>query len=144
MLLNFKLRNITHVATKVHTILWRFVVLLYMDAWCYRISVACDNMEFEFSLLSPPLVWFTPLGLPKQCDICMHQHWTSGVRRRRRRHSTHGHMKAMRGCGLTSLVACNNAKIRDIRERKVTIRSDIRTTNIRSLGFWEIREWVIL
>ena len=35
---------------------------------------------------------------------------------------THG---AMRGCGLTSLVVCINDKIRDIRERNVTIRSEI-------------------
>ena len=35
---------------------------------------------------------------------------------------THG---TMRGCGLTSLVVCINDKIRDIRERNVTIRSEI-------------------
>ena len=35
---------------------------------------------------------------------------------------THG---AMQGCGLTSLVVCINDKIHDIRERKVTIRSEI-------------------
>jgi hypothetical protein len=35
---------------------------------------------------------------------------------------THG---AMQGCGLTSLVVCINDKICDIRERKVTIRSEI-------------------
>ena len=54
---------------------------------------------------------------------------------------THG---AMRGCGLTSLVVCINDKICDIRERNVTIRSEIWTTNIRSLGFQDIREWVII
>ena len=52
---------------------------------------------------------------------------------------THG---AMRGCGLTSLVVCINDKIRDIRERNVTIRSEIWTTNTRSLRFRDIREWV--
>ena len=31
----------------------------------------------------------------------------------------------MRGCGLTSSVLCINDKIRDIRERNVTLRSDI-------------------
>jgi hypothetical protein len=35
---------------------------------------------------------------------------------------THG---AMRGCGLTSLVVWINDKLRDIRERNVTIRSEI-------------------
>ena len=54
---------------------------------------------------------------------------------------THG---AMRGCGLTSLVVCINDKICDIRERYVTIRSEIWTTYNFSLGFWDIREWVTL
>ena len=54
---------------------------------------------------------------------------------------THG---AMRGCGLTSLMVCINDKICDIRERIVTIRSEMRSTNIRSLGFGDIREWVVL
>ena len=35
---------------------------------------------------------------------------------------THG---AMRGCGLTFWVVCINDKIRDVRERRVTIRSEI-------------------
>jgi hypothetical protein len=52
---------------------------------------------------------------------------------------THG---AMRGCGLTSLVVCGNDKFHDIREKNMTIRSETRTTNIRSLGFWDIRECV--
>ena len=54
---------------------------------------------------------------------------------------THG---AMWWCGLTSLVDCFKDILRDIRERKVTTRSEIWTTNIRSLGFRDIREWVIL
>ena len=49
---------------------------------------------------------------------------------------THG---TMRGCGLTSLVVCNNDKFCDIRERNVTIRS-----GTRSLGFQDIGECVIL
>jgi hypothetical protein len=52
---------------------------------------------------------------------------------------THG---AMWGCGLTSLVVYINDNFRGIRERNVTIRSEIWTTNIRSLGFRDIREWV--
>jgi hypothetical protein len=35
---------------------------------------------------------------------------------------THG---PMRGCGLTSLVVCSNDNIHDIREKNVTIRSEI-------------------
>jgi hypothetical protein len=49
---------------------------------------------------------------------------------------------AMRGCGLTSWMVCIDNKIYDIRERNVTTRSEIWTTNIHSLGFWDIREWV--
>ena len=51
---------------------------------------------------------------------------------------------AMRGCGLTSLVFRINDKICDLRERDVTIRSELWTTNIRSPWFWVIREWVTL
>ena len=55
-----------------------------MDAWYYRIRVACDTVEFEFVLLLLMLAWCTPLGRPGQCGICMHQHSTSGIRRKRR------------------------------------------------------------
>ena len=54
---------------------------------------------------------------------------------------THG---VMRRCGLTSLVVCNDDWIRDKHERLVTIRSEIWTLNIRSLGFQDIRECVTL
>ena len=48
------------------------------------------------------------------------------------------------GCGLTSLVICINDKFGDTRKRNVTIRCEIWTMNIRSPGFQDIREWVIL
>jgi hypothetical protein len=51
---------------------------------------------------------------------------------------------AMRGCGLTSLVACIDYKFCDIREKDVTIWSEIWTTNICSLVFGYIRECVTL
>ena len=51
---------------------------------------------------------------------------------------------AMRGCGLTSWVVCIDDKFCDIRERNVTIKREIGTTNIRSLGFRDIRECVTL
>ena len=51
---------------------------------------------------------------------------------------------AMRGCGLTSLVVCINGKVYDIRERECDNKDEIWTTDIRSLGFWDIREWVTL
>ena len=54
---------------------------------------------------------------------------------------THG---TMQGCGLTSWVVCVNDKFRDIRERNVTIRSEISTTNTHSLGFQVIGECVTL
>jgi hypothetical protein len=38
----------------------------------------------------------------------------------------------------------HNDKLRDVRERNVTIRNEICTTNIRSLGFRDIRESVTL
>ena len=50
----------------------------------------------------------------------------------------------MRGCGLTSLVVCISDNICDRRERNVTIRSEIWTMKIVSLGFRDIRGWVIL
>ena len=85
-----RLPSITPLATKVHMIIRRLYV--NMDAWYYRISVAWDTMELGFILLSPLLVWSTPLDLPGRCGICMHQHSTSGRRRRRRRwHSTYVH-----------------------------------------------------
>jgi hypothetical protein len=66
--------------------------------------------KFEFVLPPPTLVWSTPLGLSGWCGGHMHQHSTSGIRRRRRRilrvtlHMlTHG---TMWECGLTSLVVC--------------------------------------
>ena len=54
---------------------------------------------------------------------------------------THG---AVRGCGLTSLAVCIDNEFHDIRERNVTIRSEIWTINIRSLGFRDIWECVPL
>jgi hypothetical protein len=54
---------------------------------------------------------------------------------------THG---AMWGCGWTSLVVCVNDEFCDIRERNVTIRSEIWTKNICSLVFQDIRECVTL
>ena len=51
---------------------------------------------------------------------------------------------AMQGCGSTSLMVRTNDKFRDTRERNVIIRSDIWTTNIRSLGFRDIRECDIM
>ena len=113
-----------------------------MDAWYYKTSVACDTMENEFILLSSPLVWSTLLALPRRCGICMHQHSTKWHKKKKTLHIlTHG---TMRGCGFASLVVCINDKICDIRERNVTIKSEIWTTNICSLRFQDIREWVIL
>lgn len=42
-----------------------------------------------------------------------------------------------------SLAISINGKTRAVRERCVTIRSDIRIKNIRYLGFWDIRKWVL-
>ena len=53
-------------------------------------------------------------------------------------------MAQCEGVDLTSLVVRINDKIYDIRKRNVTVRSGIWTTNMRSLGFQDIREWVTL
>jgi hypothetical protein len=42
-----------------------------------------------------------------------------------------------------SLAVCINGKTHDIRERYVTIRSEIRIKNIHYLGFWDIGKWVL-
>ena len=99
--------------------------------------------QFGFVLPSPMLVWSTPLGLPEWWGGRMHQHSTSGIRKRR----WHSYMlthDTMRGCGWTSWVVCINDKFSDIRERNVTIRSEIWATNIRSLGCHDIWECVTL
>ena len=86
------------------------------------------------------LEWSTPLGLHGRCGGRMHQlsnKWHKKKKKVTLHMLTHG---AMRGCGLTSLTVCINDKFHDIRERNVTIRSEIWTMNIHSLGFWDIRE----
>ena len=100
-------------------------------------------MECEFILLSPSLLWPTPTW---PSWAFWHMHAPTFNKWHKKKKKTFHILKhgAMRGCGLTSLEVCINDKIRDRRERNVTIRSEIWTTNIRSLGFWDIREWVIL
>ena len=88
------------------------------------------------------LVWSTPLGLPGRCGICTHQTFNKWHKKKKTlRILTHD---AMWGCELTSLMICINDKFCDTRERNVTIRSEIWTTNIHSLGLRDIREWVML
>ena len=120
-----------------------------MDVWYYRIvwHVTLWNNtkalwgQFEFVLPSHTLAWFTPLDLPGRCGGCMHQQSTSDRKKKKKKKTlhmlTHG---AMRGCGLTSYMVCINDKFCDTRERNVTMRSEIWTTNIRSLGVQGIRE----
>ena len=93
------------------------------------------------------VVWSTSLGLPEWCNICMHQHSTSGIRRnirRRRWRSTRWHMAQCEGVGWLLWWFALMTTFRDIKERNVTIRSEIWTMNIRSLGFQDIKEWVTL
>jgi hypothetical protein len=47
-------------------------------------------------------------------------------------------------CGLTSSVVCINDNYHDIRERNVTIKSEIWTTHIHSLGLWDFRKCDIM
>jgi hypothetical protein len=112
----------------------------------------CHKGQFEIVLPSPTLGWSTPLGLPRQCGRCMHQHLTSGISRRRRRRRRRRTTTTTRwcstcwrnGCGLTSSAVWINDKFCDIRERNVTIRNEIWTMYIYSLGFWDIGECVTL
>ena len=91
----------------------------------------------------------TPLGHLGRCGGHMHQHSTSGIRRKEKKKDekvtphmlTYG---AIWVCRLTSLVICINDKSCDIREGNATIRSEIWTTNIRPLGFQDIRDCVTL
>ena len=122
-----------------------------MDAWYYRNDVACDTGI----RIHPPL---TSVGVvhstwPSRAIWRMHaptfNKWDNNNNNKKKKKEkktlhilTHG---TMRGCGLTSLVVCINDKICDIRQRHATIRSGMWTINmIRPLGFWDIREWVIL
>jgi hypothetical protein len=66
-----------------------------------------------------------PLGLREQCDIYMHQQFNKWQKKKKKKTLhilTHG---AMRGCGLTFVVVCSIGKTLDVRERNVTIRSEI-------------------
>jgi hypothetical protein len=120
-----------------------------MDAWYYRTSVACDSMEWYKVQHFNVVVWSTPLGLP---EAMWHMHaptinkWQQHKKKKKKKKKTL-HMLTcgtMWGCGLTSLVVCINDKFCDKKERNVTIRSEICTTNICSLGYQDIREWVTL
>ena len=82
----------------------------------------------------------TPLGLPGQCGKCMHQHSTSGIRRISIRGDTLQNDTWHNVRVWVDFGGLHYDKIRDIRERNVTIRSETWTTNIRSLRFWDIRE----
>ena len=119
-LVHSKLRSITPLANKVQLMLCSFAVLTCMSDTIELVWHACHTMDFEFILLSRPVV----KKKNKNKKVTLHI-------------LTHG---AMRGCGLTSWVICIDDKICDTRERNETIRSEIWTTNIR----WNIREWLIL
>ena len=90
------------------------------------------------------MLWTTPLGLSWQCGICMHQHSTSGIRRKRRWYSTYWQMTQCKDVGWLLWWFALMIKICDIEERNLTIRSEIWTTNLHSLRFRNIREWVTL
>jgi hypothetical protein len=67
--------------------------------------------------------------------------WHKKKKKKKSHMWTHG---AIRECGLTSWMVCINDKCHDIRERNVAIKSEIWTTNIRSLRFPDIGECVTL
>ena len=67
---------------------------------------------------------YLPLGLPKQCDKFMHQQFNKWHKKKKMTLHvlTHG---TMRGFGLNSMMVCINGKTCELRERNVTIRSNI-------------------
>jgi hypothetical protein len=128
-----------------------------MDVWYCRISVACDIMEWHKGDVR--IIW---IRSPVTYASVVHSTWPSWAMWRNHAPTfnkwhknkkknknkkvtlhmlTHG---TMWGCGLTSLVVCINDKCCDIRERNVTIRSEIWTRFMCSLGFHDIRECVTL
>ena len=152
LLIHSKLCSITPVATKVHVILWSFLVLTWMR----------DTSE---------LVWHVTLWNNKKKDVrtiwirspityasVVHSTWPSQVMwwtraptnnkwQKKKKKKKTLHMltyDTMRGCWLTSLMVCINDKFHDIRERNATMMSEIWTMNIHSLGFQDIKECVTL
>ena len=116
-----------------------------MDVWYCRISVACDTMKF--GMFSSHLRCCGPLRLAFPGEWRTHAPTFSTLQEKKKNKKVTLHILtdgAMRGCGLTSLVACINDKSHDIRDRNVTVRSEIWTTNVHPLGFEDITEWVIL
>ena len=116
--------------------------------WHYGITHRrCEDNLILSPIIYTTLVWSTPLGLPERCGkhAPTFNKWQEEEKKKKKKKTlhmlTHG---ALRGCGLTSWVVCINDKFCDIRKRNVTIRSEIWTMNICSLGFRDIREYVTL
>ena len=95
--------------------------------------------------ISSHLRWCGELTWPSRVMWHMHSptfnKWQKKKKKKTLHILTHG---TMCGCGLTSLVVYINDPIRDIEERNLTIRSEICSMHIRSLGFQDIRECVML
>ena len=103
--------------------------------------------RFEFVLPLSTLVWSTPLGLSRAMCRTHAPTFNKWQQQKKKMKMVALHMLthgAMRRCGLTSLVVCIDDKFCDMRERNVTIRSEIWIMNIGSLGFRDIRECVTL
>ena len=129
-----------------------------MDAWYYRIIVACDTVQYQKGDVRTIWVHFPatyvsvvhstwPSRAMWQTHVPTFNKWHQEEEEEKKKKKVMLHMLihgARRGCGLTSLVVCVNDKFRYIRERHVTIRSEIWTTNILSLGFRDNRECVTL
>jgi hypothetical protein len=78
------------------------------------------------------MVWCGPLHLAFPGDVAYPctQYSTNNIRRRKKNKNKKVALRilthdAMQGRGLNSLVVCIDDKIRDIRERNMTIRSEI-------------------
>ena len=123
-----------------------------MDAWYFIRSVACDTMEFDFILFSTyvGVVHFTwPSWAMWHMRAPTFNKWHKKKKKSKNMKVTLHILTygAIRGCELICLVACINDKNHDIRERIVTIRSEIWTTYICSDVPYDkryTRKWVIL
>ena len=122
-----------------------------MDAWYYRISRACDVIKWHKGDVKT--IW---IRSSVTYTNVVHSTWPSRAmwwkhaptfntwhKKEKKKVTLHMLTRgAIQGCWLTSLMVYINDKFCDTRERQETIRSAFSTTNIRSLGFWDIRDCV--
>ena len=109
-------------------------ILLTLDSSSWRSHVITIWLPIHLSLASAQPTFF-PLGFPGQCDKSMHQQFNKWKKKKKKKTTLHIlTLSTMQGVGwlLWWFALWQN---RDLSERNVTIRSEIWTMNICSLGF---------